>query len=122
MTERKKLSEACGKLFEALEEITKLDEDWKKFRDWVITEYHKDTMKDYTIWNDYWFLLEALRYKRLPEELENRVLKDLAISYLLCQTDNVVYKHLSPWNWTLRELLSFSRTYYKLRSENGENI
>ena len=117
MTEQK-LREAYKKLFEALEEIIKYDEDWKKFRDWIIQKYHRDILKEYDKWDDYWFLLEACRYRNIPIELENRLWKDLALFRLLAEVDPVVYERLSPWNWTLREWFFFFMVYYKLKFEN----
>ena len=117
MTEQDKVEESFRKLNEALDETIKYWEEWKKFRDWVITKYHKDILKKYEKWSDYWFLLEAIRVRGVLPELENRLWKDLALFYLLAENDPAVYERLSPWNWTIRELLFFFMIWYKLRFE-----
>ena len=111
MTEQREL---YRKLWNTLEEISEVDEDFKKFKE-AYLKNKEEWRKEYEAYKDYdmfHFIELACAERNIQIELAHRLMTDFAMFVLLCRADKDIDK--DAWIWKPKEWWFYFWKYYKV--------
>jgi len=105
--------ELYRKLWQILEEITKTDENFQKFKKEYLSK-KDEWKKDYEAYKDrdtFHFIELACMERNIPVELSHRLMTDFGKFILLCMADDEIIK--DAWIWKPKEWWFYFWKYYK---------
>ena len=120
MTEQTR--EVYKKFYEAIKEITQLDEGFKKFKEEYLKRKKewKVEYNEYLDYDTFYFIDMACRERNIQLQLSHRLMHDFARFILICLTDKDIEK--DAWLWKPKEWWFYFWKYYEILFEDVEEL